>query len=153
MDNIDITKVLNDVLVDLFNRILKIEEEAIKSSSRHNLSITEIHTLAAIGTGAAKTMSQVSSALRISISTLTIAVGKLVEKKYVERFRVPEDRRIVKIALTGEGQTAVLEHEEFHRRMIEDILAGMSEAQRKVLAQSLSQLNEFFRAQEEKTAY
>ncbi len=116
----DITKRLNDILVNLFNRILKIEEDAIKHSSKHNLSITEVHTLAAIGTGRAKTMTQVAASLKISVSTLTTAINKLVDKKYVNRFRVPEDRRIVKIELTEEGREAVLEHEEFHRRMIDE---------------------------------
>ncbi len=117
----DITTKLNDILVNLFNRILKIEEDAVKNSSRHNLSITEIHTLAAIGTGRARTMTQVAASLKISVSTLTTAINKLVDKRYVNRFRVSEDRRIVKIELTEEGREAVLEHEEFHRRMAEEL--------------------------------
>jgi len=143
----DITKKLNDILVNLFNRVLKIEEDAIKSSSRHNLSITEMHTLVAIGTGRAKTMTQVAASLKISVSTLTIAINKLVEKKYVNRFRVPEDRRIVKIELTEEGREAVREHEEFHRRMVEEVISELNEEEQKILLQSLDNLDEFFKRQ------
>lgn len=143
----DITKKLNDILVNLFNRILKIEEDAVKNSSRHNLSITEVHTLAAIGTGRAKTMTQVAASLKISVSTLTTAINKLVDKKYVNRFRVPEDRRIVKIELTEEGREAVLEHEEFHRRMVEDIISELNDEEQKILIQSLDNLHEFFKRQ------
>lgn len=143
----DLAKKLDDILVNLFNRILKIEEDAIKNSSRHNLSMTEVHTLAAIGTGRARTMTQVATKLKISVSTLTTAINKLVDKKYVNRFRVPEDRRIVKIELTEEGREAVLEHEDFHHRMIGDIISELGEEEQKILVQSLDNLHEFFKRQ------
>lgn len=143
----DITKKLNDILVSLFNSVLKMEEDAIKSSSKHNLSITEVHTLAAIGAGKAKTMTQVAANLKISVSTLTTAINKLVDKKYVNRFRVPEDRRIVKIELTEEGIEAVREHEEFHRKMIGDVLAELSETEQGILLNSLDNLHDFFKRQ------
>ncbi len=147
----DITKKLNAILVSLFNSVLKMEEEAVKNSSNHNLSITEVHTLAAIGAGKAKTMTQVAANLKISVSTLTTAINKLVDKKYVNRFRVPEDRRIVKIELTESGIEAVSEHEEFHRNMIDDALAELNEEEQKILLQSLDNLHDFFKRQRIKT--
>ncbi|HYE66986.1 MAG TPA: nitronate monooxygenase [Anaerovoracaceae bacterium] len=143
----EITKKLNDILVSLFNSVLKMEEDAIKSSSRHNLSITEVHTLAAIGAGKAKTMTQVATSLKISVSTLTTAINKLVDKKYVNRFRVPEDRRIVKIELTEEGIEAVREHESFHSKMIDDVVTELNEAEQGILLQSLDNLHDFFKRQ------
>jgi NAD(P)H-dependent flavin oxidoreductase YrpB (nitropropane dioxygenase family)/DNA-binding MarR family transcriptional regulator len=123
------------------------EEDAIKSSSKHNLSITEVHTLAAIGSGKAKTMTQVAAKLKISVSTLTTAINKLVDKKYVNRFRVPEDRRIVKIELTEDGIEAVREHEEFHHKMIDDVLAELHEEEQGILLNSLDNLHDFFKRQ------
>ena len=143
----DITKKLNDILVSLFNSVLKMEEDAIKNSSRHNLSITEVHTLAAIGAGKAKTMTQVAASLKISVSTLTTAINKLVDKKYVNRFRVPEDRRIVKIELTEEGIEAVQEHEQFHWKMINDVVAELKEEEQTILLQSLDNIHDFFKRQ------
>ena len=147
----DITKKLNDILVNLFNSVLKMEEEAIKNSSKHNLSVTEIHTLAAIGAGKAKTMTQVAASLKINVSTLTTAINKLVDKQYVNRFRVPEDRRIVKIELTEEGTEAVREHEDFHRKMIDDVLAELNEEEQSILLQSMDNLQDFFKRQKIRT--
>ena len=90
----NITQKINDRLVSLFNIVMKTEEEAIKKSSMHNLSITEVHTLVAIGLEEARTMSQVAETLKISVSTLTSAINRLVEKKVVNRFRGP-NRRIM----------------------------------------------------------
>ena len=143
----DTTKKLNDILVHLFNSVLKMEEEAIRNSSTHNLSITEMHTLAAIGEGKAKTMTQVATSLKISVSTLTAAINKLVNKGYVNRFRVPEDRRIVKIELTNDGVAVVKEHEEFHLKMVSDVISGLNEEEQAILLQSMDNLHEFFRKQ------
>lgn len=143
----DITKKINEILVNLFNSVLKLEEDAIKESSRHNLSITEVHTLAAIGSGKAKTMTQVAGSLKINVSTLTSAINKLVEKKYVNRFRVPEDRRIVKIELTEEGIAAVEEHENFHNEMVSNAVASLTGEEQTLLLQSLDNIHKFFKEQ------
>ena len=88
-------KKINSILVNLFNMVLKLEEKAIKESTRRDLSLTELHTLVAIGEGKAKTMSQVAASLKISVSTLTAAVNRLVKKGYAHLFSIPEDRRFV----------------------------------------------------------
>ena len=38
-------KKLNDIMVSLFNTVLKMEEEAIRNASCEDISITEVHTL------------------------------------------------------------------------------------------------------------
>lgn len=143
----DITTRLNGILVSLFNSVLKMEEAALKNSSRHNLSMTEIHTLDAIGIGKGKTMTQVATTLRISISTLTTAIDKLVQKGYVERRRVPEDRRIVRIELTEEGENAVKEHTEFHQKMVNDAISDLDDEKKNILVKSLDNINDFFQVQ------
>nr|WP_305146599.1 nitronate monooxygenase [Anaerovorax odorimutans] len=119
------------------------EEKAIKESTRRDLSITELHTLVAIGEGKPKTMSQVAAALKINVSTLTAAVNKLVKKGYVDRFRIPEDRRIVKIRLTDEGASAVREHEEFHTAMIREAISQIPEDQVGKFIESIDNINEY----------
>jgi len=117
---------INQTLVQLFNLVLKLEEKALKESTFRNLSITEIHTLTAITENQTKTMTQVAKELGISVSTLTTAINRLVHKGYVHRFRVEEDRRIVKIQLTEAGKSALREHEAFHIAMVSDALKTLS---------------------------
>ena len=140
MDNV---KKINDILVNLFNVVLKLEEKAIQGSTRRDLSITELHTLAAVGEGKTKTMSQVAASLKINVSTLTAAINKLVKKGYVERFRIPEDRRIVKIRLTDEGAAAVREHEAFHTAMISEAISQIPEDQVGKFIESIDNINEY----------
>ena len=133
--------VLNNILVKLFNNILRIEEFALKSAPFNDLSITEMHTIEAIGIERARTMSEVALDLKITVGTLTTAINKLIKKGYVNRRRIEEDRRVVMIELTEKGTLAYKVHEKFHEEMIEHVL-GINEEE--VLISSLGKLDKFF---------
>ncbi len=143
------TKGLNDLLVNVFNTILKIEEVALKESYGNAISLTEIHTLAAIGMGKPRTMTEVANELMINVSTLTTAVAKLVRKGYVKRFKGDADRRIVRIELTEAGIAVLGEHEEFHRKMVAKVVENLGEEEAELLTRSMGNLVEFFKKQYE----
>ena len=136
-------KKINDILGNLFQMVLKLEEEAVKESTSADLSITEIHTLVAVGTGRARTMTHVANLLGIRVSTLTAAINKLVKKGYVKRRRDDEDRRIVKIQLTEKGASAVMAHEDFHEAMVSEAIAPVPEAELSRFISSLDNINQF----------
>ncbi len=138
-------KVLNELLVQIFNDILQIEEQALKKGVLNNLSVTEIHTIEAIGMYTERTMSEVAQDLKITVGTLTTAINKLIKKGYVERKRIEEDRRVVLIKLTKSGKLAFRLHEKFHNDMINATIEGLSEEEENVLVSSLDRLNEFFK--------
>lgn len=138
--------VLNELLVDIFNDILIIEQTALKDGELRDLSITEIHTIEAIGMYEPRSMSEVAKDLKITVGTLTTAVNNLVKKGYVERRRVEEDRRIVLVQLTQRGKLAYRIHDKFHKDMIKATIEGLSEEQEQVLVQSLEKLNNFFKS-------
>lgn len=143
----ELARNLNARMVEIFNSVLEIETMALRRSTVSNLSITEIHTLDAIGTVGSKTMTQVASTLRVSVSTLTIAIGRLEKKGFVKRFRIEEDRRIVKVELTHLGREAVRQHESFHLEMVEQAAGSLSKEEQQILLQSLNNIRSFFRCQ------
>ncbi|MEG1001988.1 MarR family winged helix-turn-helix transcriptional regulator [Clostridium sp.] len=138
-------KILNELLVQIFNDILQIEERALKQGVINDLSVTEIHTIEAIGMYTERTMSEVAQDLKITVGTLTTAINKLIKKGYVERKRIEEDRRVVLIKLTKKGKLAFRLHEKFHSDMINRTIEGLSEEEEKVLVSSLDRLNVFFK--------
>lgn len=135
--------VLNEMLVDLFHEILEIEESSVQNSTNCGLSMTEIHTLVAIGTED-KSMSEVASALGVTISTLTTAVNKLENKNFVQRERDANDRRVVHISLTDRGRAMCAAHDRFHRRMTRAAIDGLTQEEIPVLASALNRLKDFF---------
>ena len=138
-------KVLNELLVELFNNILEIEENTLKNGNLSDLSVTELHTIEAIGMYQERTMTEVAQDLKITVGTLTTAINKLIKKGYVERKRIEEDRRVVLVHLTKRGKLAYRLHEKFHNDMINDTINGVSENEEKVLISSLERLNIFFK--------
>ena len=143
--------VLNNLLVKLFNDILRIEEKSLKESKElSDLSVTEIHTIEAIGEKKERTMSEVANDLSITVGTLTTAINKLIKKGYVERRRIEEDRRIVLIKLTEEGKRARYLHKKFHDDMISATIESLGEEEETVLIKSLDNLSKFFHEKYEK---
>ena len=115
-------KTVNDYLVSVFNDILTIEESELKKSQFKDLSITEMHTIEAIGMYKKKTTSEVAKELSITVGTLTTAINKLVKKGYVERIRSEDDRRVVKLGLTKKGKLLFRVHQHFLFILLEKLL-------------------------------
>lgn len=138
-------KVLNELLVHLFDDILKIEEKTLQIGSLKDLSVTELHTIEAIGMYSERTMSEVAQDLKITVGTLTTAINKLIKKEYVERKRIEEDRRVVLVKLTKKGKLAFRLHEKFHDDMIKETIKGLSMNEEEVLISALEKVNNFFK--------
>lgn len=136
-------ELLNKLLVQLFNDILHIEENSLKNIDLMDLSMTEIHTIEAVGIKDAKTMGEIAHDLRITVGTLSAAITKLIKKGYVERKRTEEDRRVVLVSLTSKGENIYREHQVFHEEMITSMLGNFSEEEY-ILAIALEKLNNFF---------
>ncbi len=141
----NIKTILNELLVSTFNEILTIEQTALKSGKLNDLSVTEIHTIEAIGMYKPRTMSEVAGDLGITVGTLTTAINNLVKKEYVERQKDEKDRRVVKIVLTKKGKLAYRVHEKFHSDMIKATIEGLTDEEEVLLADALGKLNDFFK--------
>lgn len=139
------TIAINELLVQLFNDVLQIEEQSLKNGVLSDISITEVHTIEAIGMYRERTMSEVAQKLKITVSTLTTAINKLMKKGYVERKRIEEDRRVVLVKLTKNGKLAFRLHQSFHRQMINNAIEGLSLEEEELLISSLNKLNNFFK--------
>ncbi|NMM62096.1 winged helix-turn-helix transcriptional regulator [Clostridium sp. P21] len=137
--------VLNELLVDTFNDILEIEQKALRSGVFKDLSVTEIHTIEAIGMYKPRTMTEVAGELNITLGTLTTAISHLVRKGYVERKRSEQDRRIVFIRLNKKGKLAYRIHWKFHSDMVKQAIEGLNEEEEEILIKSLEKLNVFFK--------
>lgn len=140
----DTFEVLNTLLVKLFNDILNIEEKALITEEFHDISVTDMHIIEAIGIDSPKTMSAISKTLGVTMGTLTIGINGLVKKGYVERSRSEKDRRIVYASLTRKGFAAFKHHMTFHKNMIESVMNDLSEEEAEILTKTFVRLEDFF---------
>lgn len=135
---------INNILVNLINEIWKLEEKAIITEEFKDLTNNDMHVIEAIGLGDGNNMSSIAKKLNITVGSLTTAMNSLVNKKYVERRRSEEDRRVVFVKLTDRGVKAYRHHEDYHRQMTRAILDKLDEAEIPVLVKTLDALSEFF---------
>lgn len=141
---------LNDLLVNTFNSILRLEEESLRKLSGGRLSINEMHFLEVIARGGkeGRSITDIARELSITLPSVTAAVNKLTRKGYVMKARDAEDKRMVNVRLSREGQRAEAAHRFFHRQMVHSVSQGMEEEQREVLLTGLQNLHDFFHNQE-----
>ena len=137
-------EIINTLLVGIFNDILRIEENALKSKQLNDVTITEVHTIEAIGMYDPLPSSEVAKKIGITMGTLTSAINNLVKKGYVERARSEEDRRLVMLSLTRKGKLLFRVHYKFHSDMVKNTITGLDKNEEEVLVKSLENLNKFF---------
>ena len=138
---------LNDLIVDAYRSILRVEETILKRSDNIDLSINEMHMLEAVGKGKnkPKTISEIAEDLGITLPSVTVAINKLVKKGYVEKLRGEEDGRIVYVTLTKQGKKIDSVHRYFHESMVRSIISGKSEQEQQVMYQGILKLDLFLK--------
>lgn len=141
-------EVLDELLVNVFNRINTIEGITLKKRGV-KLSITEIHILDAIAKCEEATMSNVAKKLLVTVGSLTIAVDTLVNKGLVVRGSSENDRRKVILILTDKATEPLRIHSEFHDEMITKVISDMNLTDDSELINSLENLMVYFREKHE----
>ena len=129
----DAYKMINQTLVSLINEIWELEEKAIITDEFKDLTNNDMHVIESI-----------ARKLNITVGSLTTAMNSLVNKRYVERHRSEEDRRVVLVKLTEKGVKAYHHHEDYHRQMTQAILDKLDDTELPVLVKTLDALSEFF---------
>lgn len=147
MINENLDNSLNQVLVETFRSILKVEEQMVRSDGKLNLSISEIHLLEAVANAGSNgaTITDIAAALDIKLSSVTIAVNKLEKKGYVTKRKGIEDARTVYVSLTPRGEKVNRVHLAFHKKMIRSITNTLSTHEEEIIYKVLVNLNEFFK--------
>lgn len=139
---------LNCFLVEVFNEILKTEEQAL-AVGQPDLSVREFHLIEevcrVVDQGRDNRATAIAAAQRVTAGTLTAAVNLLEKKGYLERRRDEQDRRAVRIYPTEKGRQADEIHTNFHKEMVEGVLSILSEEECQVFLRALSGVTTFFR--------
>ncbi|MDE6365151.1 MAG: MarR family transcriptional regulator [Lachnospiraceae bacterium] len=138
------SRVLNEMLVKLFNNIMNAEEKAVITEEYKDITNNDMHIIEAIGIEEPRRMSEIAKRLSVTMGTLTTNMNSLEDKGYIIRERSKTDKRVVLVVLTPKGKKAFCHHRGFHRNMIKAIVKGLDEDEMKVMIKCLLNLNEFF---------
>ena len=116
------------------------------------ISSTQIWILATLAEQPDITVSQLSQALSIHISTASNLLDKLTRSGLIERMRSEEDRRVVRLRLTDPGRAAIARAPRPLTGPVSDALAKMPQAALAGLDAHLQQLIDHMEAVDQSAA-
>ena len=143
----DFSHLLNEMLVEVYHNILRVEEEFLKHNNRINLSIREMHLIECVGMDKenGKTVSEIADYLKVARPSVTVMVNKLEKKGYLVKQGCQSDGRVVRVFLSREGRKVDAYHRQYHRNMVREIEGEFNEQEREHLIRAIEKLNEFFK--------
>jgi DNA-binding MarR family transcriptional regulator len=111
------------------------------SNAGHDLSFSQYITLKklALGTTGATDLAR---AAELNPGAMTRLIDKLIERGLVERHADPDDRRVVRIQLSEQGQAIWRDIDQCGNRVRERAMSGMDEAQRLQFIRVLEQVRD-----------
>jgi DNA-binding MarR family transcriptional regulator len=106
------------------------------------LTVAQSYALLALQELGSATMNEFAAEMRLHGTTMTRMVDALIEKGMVERRPDPDDRRIVRVALTHSGQEMAGKLQESKRRLLASALAEIPAAEQGMLLRALERMAE-----------
>ena len=139
---------LSKALLKLYHNMMKLEDMKLQSTRTLNLTINELHLIECIREltkgNDGPTISEVAFKLDITRPSTTVAVNKLVLKKFVEKTGCVSDGRSVRVKLTAKGEKAFETHKKYHSDLAKTVKACFDKEEYKLLSASLQKLDKFF---------
>ena len=140
------TEMLNDMLVAVYHKILRVEEEFLQKGVGTGLTIREMHMIEYVGKAGAdgRTLSETADFLGVARPSATVSVRKLEQKGFIIKNGCAQDGRVVRVTLTRDGRKVYMHHMRFHRLMVRELESELDEEERSVLVHAISKLDKFF---------
>jgi DNA-binding MarR family transcriptional regulator len=109
---------------------------------RQGISMTQLHVMHLIDHHGEMPMSRLAEMLDVSLSNGTGLIDRVEERGFVERIRVPSDRRMVMVRLTPVGRQMLDEIETVREQILRRVLDKLDEKQLAGVATAMADLRE-----------
>ena len=109
---------------------------------RLGVSMAQLHIMVTLQRNGEMTMSQLADVLNVSDSNATGLIDRVEERGFIERYRVPTDRRIVLVRVTPAGEKMLDEVDALSDELLRSVLKRIPSAQLRGLAYAASALRE-----------
>jgi DNA-binding MarR family transcriptional regulator len=113
---------------------------------RLGISMAQLHIMYTLQRNGVMTMSRLADVLGVSLSNATGLVDRMEERGYVERTRVPEDRRIVLVRVTPAGTGLIQTSDAMSDELMRGVLARLDRAELPAIAHAVAEVREALEA-------
>ncbi len=115
-------------------------------------TVGQLECLRAVGRLGSPSMSELAAEMRLQPSTVTGIVSSLIERGRLERREDPDDRRVVRVALTPVGAQEHEDHARQRRQRLFLLLGHVSDTELGAIREALALLERAARRATEETA-
>lgn len=109
---------------------------------RQGISMTQLHVMHLLDHHGEMPMSRLADMLDVSVSNGTGLIDRVEERGFVERIRVPSDRRMVMVRLTPAGRQMLDEIETVREQVLRRVLDKLDTTQLTGVAKAMADLRE-----------
>jgi DNA-binding MarR family transcriptional regulator len=107
---------------------------------RLGISMAQFHIAVTLQRNGIMPMSRLAELLGISLSNASGLIDRLEERGYVERTRVPEDRRIVLVQVTHAGARLIEENDALSDDLMRDVLGRLDPTELPAIARATAEV-------------
>ncbi|AZV50152.1 MULTISPECIES: MarR family transcriptional regulator [Bacillus] len=120
-------QLMSDIQLSLQALFQKIQPEMLDSMEKQGITPAQLFVLASLKKNGSLKISEIAERMEVKPSAVTLMADRLEQKNLIVRKHNTQDRRVINISLTDEGD-----------RKFEDVLAG----RKAIMARYLSYLTE-----------
>jgi DNA-binding MarR family transcriptional regulator len=113
---------------------------------RLGVSMAQLHILYTVQRNGEMTMSHLADVLNVSLSNTSGLIDRMEERGFVERTRVPEDRRVVLVHVTAAGTRMLEEVDALSDDLLRSVLGRVDASQLPGIARAVGDLREALEA-------
>ena len=114
------------------------------SAGASGIRIAQYRALGMLMKSGPLSMSEIGRLLYISKPYMTVLANTLVENGWVERKNDPDDRRVVRIAITPQGKKHLQQAFEIYRADVKILISGLDPTDLQKLSAALEDLQRIF---------
>ena len=123
----DVRDQYSPIIADFRAAMTMLKCASSQRALRAGISIAQLHILFTLQRNGDMTMSRLAEDLDVSLSSATGLIDRIEERGFVERTRVPEDRRMVVIRVTPAGHRMLGEVEALSDDLLRAVLERLDE--------------------------
>jgi DNA-binding MarR family transcriptional regulator len=128
------------IIVDFRATISQLKCTMSERSLQLGISMAQLNILYSLRRSGEMPMSRLADVLNVSLSSATGLIDRLEERGYIERTRVPEDRRIVMVRLTHAGVQMLDDQDALADDLLRSVLGRLKPSQLPAIAQATADL-------------
>jgi len=107
---------------------------------RLGISMAQLHIIYTLQRNGVMTMSRLADVLGVSLSNASGLIDRMEERGFIERTRVPEDRRVVLVRVTDAGMRLMNENDALSDELMRGVLARLRGTELPVFAHAVAEV-------------